>query len=71
MSLERQRREAAVEIGKQTGAEPNHIHVCMADDMHPYNCDGMFGGTCIHCERKVEEGHDPKNCALCNWDENV
>jgi len=40
----------------------------MADDMHPYNCDGMFGGRCIHCEEVVEDGHNPKTCALCNWD---
>lgn len=40
----------------------------LRDDMHPYNRDGKFGGSCIHCERVVEDGHNPDTCALCNWD---
>lgn len=67
MSLEKQREEATKEVAEKFGADPTKVHVCMADDMHPYNCDGMFGGSCIHCERKVEEGHDPETCALCNF----
>jgi hypothetical protein len=43
------------------------IFVCTPDDMHPYNCDGMFGGKCIHCEKKKQKGHDPSKCALCNF----
>lgn len=42
------------------------IHICRASDMHPYNCDGMFGGRCEHCERLKNEWHDPATCALCD-----
>lgn len=65
-SLEDKRKTATKSIEKKTGAK--NLMVCMADDMHPYNCDGMFGGSCIHCESKVEKEHNPKTCALCNWD---
>lgn len=41
----------------------NTIHLCTSDDMHPYNCDTAFGGTCIHCE-KSHEGTE--KCALCH-----
>ena len=34
------------------------IHICTADDMHPYNCFGT--GNCIHCDKKCDDG-----CALC------
>ena len=67
MSLEKKREEAAKNISEQFGADVTKIHVCMADDMHPYNCDGMFGGRCIHCERLVEDGHDPETCCLFNF----
>lgn len=70
-TLKKKREEALKEISKSTGADPSVIHICMADDMHPYNCDGMFGGSCIHCERTKEDGHDPDNCALCNWDKDL
>ena len=43
-----------------------NIHICFADDMHPYNCDYPYGGSCVHHERKVTEGHDPATCALCD-----
>ncbi len=47
------------------------IFICTASDMHPYNCDGMFGGRCEHCEKKRFEGHNPDTCVLCNYfDEN-
>lgn len=42
-----------------------NIHICQADDMHPYNCDGIFGGKCVHCEGEKTETHDPKTCELC------
>lgn len=42
----------------------NAVFLCTADDMHPYNCDTDFGGTCIHCERSHE---GTENCALCNY----
>lgn len=67
MSLKKKREEALNGISETTGAAPANIHVCMADDMHPYNCDGMFGGSCIHCERKKEDGHNPDKCSLCNF----
>ena len=66
MNLEQKREKAHKAISKAFGTK--QVHVCMADDMHPYNCDGMFGGRCIHCEARVEKGHNPKTCALCNWD---
>lgn len=50
---------------KKMEKKETQIHICMASDMHPYNCDGVFGGQCDHCERKVTEYHHPKNCALC------
>lgn len=68
-TLKQKRTDAVKAIKQKTGAEA--IHVCMADDMHPYNCDGMFGGSCIHCERVVEDGHNPDTCALCNWDKDI
>lgn len=68
-TLKQKREEAIKAIAEKTGATA--IHVCMADDMHPYNCDGMFGGSCIHCEAKIEKGHNPKTCALCNWDKDL
>ena len=68
LPLEEQRKAAVSAMAEQQRVSPSSIHVCMADDMHPYNCDGMFGGRCIHCEGTVEEGHDPVTCALCNWD---
>jgi hypothetical protein len=43
------------------------VFICYADDMHPYNCDGMFGGRCIHCETVKTEDHSPEKCALCNF----
>ena len=38
--------------------------VCSASDFHPYECGFE---NCIHCEGKKTETHDPKTCALCNW----
>lgn len=67
-TFNKRRRKTAEAISRRTGGEASHIHVCMADDMHPYNCDGMFGGECIHCERRKEDEHVPDTCALCNWD---
>lgn len=69
MTLEQRREEEAENIKRQTGAR--EVRICMADDMHPYNCDGMFGGRCIHCERVVEDRHNPETCALCNWDKDI
>ena len=43
------------------------VIICYADDMHPYNCDGMFGGRCIHCEERKTKDHNPKRCALCRF----
>ncbi len=43
------------------------ILICTFSDMHPYNCDGMFGGSCENCEKKKFKGHNPKTCGLCNW----
>lgn len=37
-----------------------------AENLHPYECDGR--GRCVHCDRRVEVGHDPETCALCNYD---
>lgn len=68
-SLKQKREEAYRKIEKQT--DSRDIHILMADDMHPYNCDGAFGGRCIHCEERLEEGHDPNTCALCRWDEDI
>jgi hypothetical protein len=70
-TLKQKREEATKAIAKKHKTTASKIHVCMADDMHPYNCDGMFGGSCIHCEMRIERGHDPKTCALCNWDKNL
>lgn len=67
ISLKQKRSEAENAIMMNTGSEKKDIHVCMADDMHPYNCDGMYGGSCIHCERKVEDGHNPTKCSLYNF----
>lgn len=64
-TLKAKREKSEQIIREKTGAQ--EIHVCMADDMHPYNCNGMYGGNCIHCEGVVEDGHDPNSCALCNW----
>jgi len=47
--------------------EDSKIHVCYADDMHPYNCDGVFGGRCIHCEGVVSKTHNPDTCMLCHY----
>lgn len=70
LDIEEKRDIAAKDIAEKlnlnSGAE---IHVCLADDMHPYNCDGMFGGRCIHCEGAESENHNPATCALCRWDE--
>lgn len=66
-TLKQKRKEAIKSISSRTGS--TSIHVCMADDMHPYNCDGVFGGDCIHCDGITEDGHDPDTCALCHWDE--
>lgn len=65
-TLEEKRNSMLKKVSKQFNSK--QVHICMADDMHPYNCNGMFGGSCIHCESKVEKGHNPKTCALCNWD---
>lgn len=67
MSLEKKREEAAEAIAKQFGTDAKNIHVCMADDMHPFNCDGMFGGACIHCDGVRDEDHDPDTCELCHY----
>jgi len=42
------------------------VFTTTADDMHPYNCNTPYGGSCIHCERKQTENHDPSICALCD-----
>lgn len=49
----------------QIAKEEKIVFMCTADDMHPYNCDTAFGGTCIHCERSHEGS---ESCALCNFD---
>lgn len=66
-TLEERRKEGKEKIKKDFKIKNNNIYVCMSDDMHPYNCDGVFGGRCIHCESRVEKGHNPKICALCNY----
>lgn len=38
------------------------VHLCVASDLHPYECDGEEGG-CEHCCGK----HPPETCWLC-WD---
>lgn len=43
------------------------VLIFTTSDMHPYNCDGMYSGRCEHCERKKFKGHNPENCALCNF----
>jgi hypothetical protein len=43
------------------------VFVCRAEDMHPYNCDTPYGGTCIHCDRRKTKDHNPKTCVLCNY----
>lgn len=43
------------------------IFMCTASDMHPYNCDTAFGGSCEHCEKKIYKGHNPAKCVLCNF----
>ena len=48
------------------GVGRENMHLCSVEDMHPYNCDTAFGGTCVHCERKKTENHDPATCALCD-----
>lgn len=49
---------------------------CVSEDFHPYECDGP--GACRHCDRTLEEHHDPQMCELCadtpravleDWDE--
>lgn len=68
--MEKERKEIAEKVAKDLNLkEGTQMYVCMADDMHPYNCDGMFGGRCIHCEAVKSEDHDPDTCALCKWDE--
>jgi len=39
--------------------------VVTADDLHPYECNGMYGGSCKHCDRLKTEEHDPDTCELC------
>jgi hypothetical protein len=53
-------------VVKVDGVE-KEVFACYADDMHPYNCDGMFGGSCIHCEEKESEDHKVATCALCRY----
>jgi len=43
---------------KKTGIKPikgSQILLCFSHNIHPYNCDGMFGGECMHCERCYTE----------------
>lgn len=49
--------------------EKASVHICTKDDMHPYACEPFDekDKPCIHCERKVFEGHNPDKCALCNF----
>lgn len=35
-----------------------------ASNFHPYECDGK--GKCPHCDLRLEPGHDPTLCALCD-----
>ena len=37
--------------------------MCGQDSFHPYECRGPK--KCPHCRREKIEGHDPKDCALC------
>jgi hypothetical protein len=54
-------------IKVKVDGEVKEVLSCSADDMHPYNCDYPYGGSCIHCEKKVFNGHNPETCALCNY----
>lgn len=40
------------------------MHLCHADDMHPYKCLGP--GKCIHCDRRRLSWHNPTMCWLCH-----
>lgn len=38
--------------------------LCGSSSFHPYECDGP--GKCLHCDRNTGQGHDPRECALCD-----
>lgn len=40
------------------------VHVCTAENFHPYECGGTDEG-CIHCKGEKTEHHDPEGCAMC------
>jgi hypothetical protein len=40
------------------------IFIDTSDNFHPYEC----GQNCIHCRQEKTEYHDPKTCALCNFE---
>jgi hypothetical protein len=42
----------------------SYVKKCRAEDFHPWECDGP--GQCRHCDRRLEEHHDPETCALCD-----
>ena len=63
--MDKRHKEGEASIRKQFNlTETAQIHVCLADDMHPYNCDGAFGGECIHCDQVRDEDHNPDTCAF-------
>lgn len=35
-----------------------------AENFHPFECNGP--GKCCHCDRRIDEHHDPATCALCD-----
>lgn len=41
----------------------SYVKKCTAEDFHPYECNGP--GECRHCDRRLEEHHDPQACELC------
>lgn len=40
-------------------------YICGPNSFHPYECQGPK--KCPHCDKVKFDGHDPDNCALCNY----
>ena len=50
-------------------AEEVRVFVCVAENMHPYNCNGPR--RCVHCDRKTTEHHKVSRCEFCRGDYNL
>jgi ferredoxin len=56
-----------VRMATTPGKKPMLILLDPAENFHPYECDGP--GRCVHCDRRMEVGHNPGTCALCQGDD--